>query len=85
MYLKELGSKVMLVTCGEVCYKLTTGGAEEVLGLLSIQEEADICLLLHTVQAAAQGHKAVIIISDEKKSCNCVSACREQMDSTEVY
>ena len=67
VYLTELGSKVMLVTCGEVCYKLTTGGAEEVLGLLSTQEEADICLLLHTVQAAAQGHKAVIIISDEKK------------------
>ena len=68
MYLKELGSKVMLVTCGEVCYKLTTGGADEVLELLSTEEEADIRLLLHAAQAASEGHKAVVIISDEKKS-----------------
>ena len=45
----------MLVTCGEVCYKLTTGGAEEVPELLSTQEEADIHLLLHAAQAAAEG------------------------------
>ena len=68
MYLKELASKVMLVTCGEVCYKLTTGGAEEVPELLSTEEETDICLLLHAAQAAPEGHKAVVIISDEKKS-----------------
>ena len=43
----------MLVTCGEVYYKLTTGGAEEVPELLSTQEEADICLLLHVAQAAS--------------------------------
>ena len=35
---------------------LTTGGAEEMLELLSTQEEADIRLLLH---AALEGHNVV--------------------------
>ena len=65
MYLKDLGSKVMLVTCGEVCYKLTTGGAEEVPDLLSTQEEADICIL--PVAPCCTSCSSCVIISDEKK------------------
>ena len=72
MYLKDLGSKIMLVTCGEVCYKLTTGGAEEVPELLSTQVEADIRLLLHAAQAAPEGHKAVSS-SQMKKKVLCLA------------
>ena len=45
---------------------LTTGGAEEMLELLSTQEEADICLLLH---AALEGHNAVSSSQMKKRFC----------------
>ena len=47
----------------QIWYRLS--GAEEVLGLLSAQEEADTRLLLHTAHASAEWHKTVVIISDD--------------------
>lgn len=49
---KQLGNKIMFVTCADQCFKLTHSDCTTVDGLSSTQEEADTRILLHANHAA---------------------------------
>ncbi|KAK3879872.1 hypothetical protein Pcinc_015598 [Petrolisthes cinctipes] len=64
-YREKIQDKVLYVTCEQSCFKLTEDKWEEVPELESTQEEADTCLLLHTLHAARDGYTAAIICSED--------------------
>lgn len=64
-YRKELREKVLYVTAGEECFRITAEGSELFPTLQCQQEEADGRLLLHANHAAEKGFHAVIICSED--------------------
>ena len=58
------GAKLVYVTCGEKCFRLSKDSVEEVDELNTTQEEADTRMLLHAKQAAAD-YTSVIIVADD--------------------
>ena len=61
---EALGNKIMFVTCGEQCIRLTQDSYEEVSVLQTNQEEADTRLLLHARRAAEQ-YSTLIGVTDD--------------------
>ena len=57
--------KVLIVTSGTKCWKITGEGSSEVEELESSQEEADTRLLLHAKHAADSGYRTVIVVSED--------------------
>jgi hypothetical protein len=55
----------MFVTCGTLCYRITSEGGQVIEALQSSQEEADTRMLLHAKHAAQAGCKSVIIASED--------------------
>ncbi len=64
-YKQKLSDKVLYVTYEEGCYKLTEDRWEDVAELRSMQEQADICLVLHTQHASRDGYRSAIICADD--------------------
>ena len=62
--LHKLNGKIMYVTCGENCYKLTETDISEVDELRSTHEEADTRMLLHA-KHAAEYYNDVILVADD--------------------
>ena len=52
-YPEKLGSKLLFITRGNQCFKVTKDGSEVVDELATSQEEADTCMLLHTKHASS--------------------------------
>ena len=61
---EKLGNRVMFVTCGDLCLKLTHDSWQEVDELKSSHEEADTRLLLHA-KHAADSYPALICVSED--------------------
>ena len=61
----SLGAKVMYVTVGDKCYRITSQGSVDVPALQCHQEEADGRLLLHATHTAREGYQAVVICSED--------------------
>ena len=64
-YTNKIPGKDLYVTHLEKCWKISENHCEEVPELMSKHEEADGRLLLHAAHAAAAGHSAVIICSED--------------------
>ena len=47
-YPEKLGSKLLFITCGKQCFKVTKDGSEAIDDLATCQEEANTRTLLHT-------------------------------------
>lgn len=62
---KQLGEKVLYVTYGKKCLRISSDAIEEVQSLETMQEEADTRLLLHIQHAASSGSKSVIVIAED--------------------
>ena len=62
---QKYGDKVVYVTSGPECFRITKDITETVPELASDHEEADTRVLLHSMHAANQGYKAVIITADD--------------------
>ena len=61
----KLGSKILYVTCEDLCFKISQENWCEIVELESSHEEADTRLLLHALHAAESGYKSVIITADD--------------------
>jgi len=64
-YTDKLPGKVLFVTRIERCWNINGNHREEVSELMSRHEEADGRLLIHAAHAAAAGHSAVVICSED--------------------
>jgi len=62
---ENLGEKILHVTIGEVCLKITSEECVQVPCLQCNQEEADGRLLLHAAHAAKDGFQAAVICSED--------------------
>ena len=63
-YPEKLGSKLLFITCGKQCFKVTKDGSEVVDELATSQEEADTGTLLHTKHASSNYISMVIVTED---------------------
>jgi hypothetical protein len=69
-------SKIVYVTSGEKCFKITGEGFDEVAELFSTQEEADTRMFLHAVHIARYAYQAIIILSmDTDVRLLCLAFC----------
>jgi len=57
--------KVLVVTCGTRCWKITSDDSSEIVELESSHEEADTRLLLHAKHAADSGYRNIIVVSED--------------------
>ena len=64
-YRQKLQEKVLYVTVGDKCYRITSQGSVDVPALQCQQKEADGRLLLHATHAAREGYQAVVICSED--------------------
>ena len=62
-YRAMVGNKLLHLTCGEECWKITSDGCYEVHELSSSLEEADKRVLLHAKHASDNGYSNVFIVS----------------------
>jgi len=62
---EKLSNKTLYVTNKEACYRIGPEGWEDITDLTSSQEEANTRMLLHTLHASKQGHKSIIIVSED--------------------
>ena len=60
-----LGDKVIFVTSGQTCWKITEHSSHEVDELASSQEETDTRLLRHVKHEAGHGYQIVIVVSED--------------------
>ena len=60
-----VGSKTLLVTCGQGCWRITKDHVSRVMELESTQEEADTRLILHAKHAADKGFRVVVIVCED--------------------
>ena len=58
--------KVLFITSEEKWWKITGESVEEVPELTSSQEQADTRLLLHASHASQEGHRAVIVVTEDR-------------------
>jgi len=63
--LRKLGNKVIYITNGDLCRKLTCSLVEAVHDLCSSHEEADTRLLLHASHAASNRMHTVVVVADD--------------------
>lgn len=61
----RLNEKMLLVTSGIICHKLSSQGCSYVSELESNQEEADTRLLLHTAHVSRSGFQTAIVVADD--------------------
>lgn len=64
-YTAKLSGKTLVVTCGEICYQLSSGIMQPISELESTQEEADTRILLHAAHAAKSRFASVVIVSED--------------------
>ena len=60
-YPAKLDSKLLFITCGKQCFKVTKDASEVVYELATFQEEADTRMLLHTKHASSNYRSMVIV------------------------
>ena len=63
-YPEKLGSKLIFITCGKQCFKVTKDGSEVVDDLATFQEEANTRMLLHTKYVSSNYIYMVIVTED---------------------
>lgn len=64
-YRKFVKGKELYVTCGEMCYKLSSNGSSVVSSLKSNHEEADTRVIVHAAHASKAGYKSIIMVSED--------------------
>lgn len=62
---EKLQQKVLFVTVGALCFKISSAGSVAVPDLSSTQEEADTRIWLHVAHAANSGHETIVIIAED--------------------
>ena len=70
---EKLGSKLLFITCGKQCFKVTKDGSEVVDELATSHEEADTRTLLHTKHASSNYISMVIVTDDTDVFIICLS------------
>ena len=70
---EKLGSKLLFITCGKQCFKVTEDGSEVVDEFTTSQEEADTSTLLHTKHASRNYRSMVIVTEDTDVFIICLS------------
>ena len=76
LYREKLGSKVLLITCQDQCFKVTKDDSEAVDDLTSFQE-AGTCMLLHAKHASADYEAMVIVAEDTDVFILCLAMFRQ--------
>ena len=74
--------KVLFIKSEEKCWKITGESVEVVPELASSQKEADTRLLLHASQAAQEGHRAVIVVTEDTDVFVLLLSFCRAMDTT---
>lgn len=72
-YRDRLGAKIMYVTSGEICTKITRDSTEDINDLRSTHEEADTRLLLHCKHASLEYPSVIIAAEDTDVFILCLA------------
>ena len=63
-YPEKLSRKLIFITCGKQCFKVTKDSSEVVDELTTSQKDADICMQLHTKHASSS-YRSMVIVTDD--------------------
>ena len=80
LYPEKLGIKLIFITCGKQCFKVTKDGSEVVDELATSIEEADTCMLLRTKHASSNYIYMVIVAEDTGVFIICLSVFHQISD-----
>ena len=79
-YPERLGSKLLFITCGKQCFKVTKDGSEVIDDLATFQEEASTRTLLHTKHVSSNYIYMVIVTEDTDVFIICLSVFHQISD-----